>query len=103
MTHKSAAQYKVSIEPNLSLDVLRALRAEAEALLRFLRSRSGMEEAKHDAQRHGPTARCVEADERRTAQTHVQREQLAGLVEALLREIAAALTVGEVGDDQDHG
>ena len=44
-----------------------------------------------------------EADERRTAPTHVQREQLAGLVEALLREIAAALTVGEVGDDQDHG
>jgi hypothetical protein len=44
-----------------------------------------------------------EADERQTAPTHVQREQLAGLVEALLREIAAALTVGEVGDDQDHG
>jgi hypothetical protein len=32
-----------------------------------------------------------------------QREQLAALVEALLREIAAALAVGEVGDDQDHG
>jgi hypothetical protein len=44
-----------------------------------------------------------EADELQTAPTHVQREQLAGLVEALLREIAAALTVGEVGDDQDHG
>jgi len=46
-----------------------------------------------------------EADERQTAPTQVQRELLvlAGLVEALLREIAAALTVGEVGDDQDHG
>ena len=44
-----------------------------------------------------------EADERQTPPTHLQREQLAGLVEALLREIAAALTVGEVGDDQDHG
>ena len=44
-----------------------------------------------------------EADERRTAPTHVQQERLAGLVAALLREIAAALTVGEVGDDQDHG
>ena len=32
-----------------------------------------------------------------------QREQLATLVEALLREIAAALAAGEVGDDQDHG
>ncbi len=44
-----------------------------------------------------------EADERQTAPTHLRREQLAGLVETLLREIAAALTVGEVGDDQDHG
>ena len=44
-----------------------------------------------------------EADERQSAPTHVQREQLAGLVEALLREIAAALRGGEVGDDQDHG
>ncbi len=44
-----------------------------------------------------------EADERQTATpTQVQREQLAGLVEALLREIATALTAGEVGDDQDH-
>jgi hypothetical protein len=32
-----------------------------------------------------------------------QKEQLAALVEALLREIAAALAAGEVGDDQDHG
>ena len=44
-----------------------------------------------------------EADERHTAPTRVQPEQLVGLVEALLREIAAALTVGEVGDDQDNG
>ena len=44
-----------------------------------------------------------EADERPLAPTHVRREQLMGLVEALLREIAAALAVEEVGDDQDHG
>ena len=43
-----------------------------------------------------------EADERQTALTQVQRERLDGLVEALLREIAAALTAGEVGDGQDH-
>jgi len=29
--------------------------------------------------------------------------QLAALVEALLREIAAALAAEEVGNDQDHG
>jgi hypothetical protein len=44
-----------------------------------------------------------EAEERQMAPTQVQRERLEGLVEALLREIAAALTSGEVGDDQDHG
>ena len=44
-----------------------------------------------------------EGDERQRAPTQLQQEQLAGLVETLLREIAAALTVGEVGDDQDHG
>jgi hypothetical protein len=44
-----------------------------------------------------------EADERQKAPIQLQREQLAALVEALLREIATALTVGEVGDDQDHG
>jgi hypothetical protein len=43
-----------------------------------------------------------EADERQTAPIQVQREQLAELVEALLREIATALTSGEVDDDQDH-
>ena len=31
-----------------------------------------------------------------------QKEQLAAVVEALLREIAAALATEEVGDDQDH-
>ena len=78
MTHESAAQHKVSGEPNLSLEVLRALRAEADALLRFpatVRQRD-----------------LFEADERRTAPTYVQQERLAGLVAALLREIAAALT-----------
>ena len=44
-----------------------------------------------------------EVDERQTAPIQVQREQLAGLVAALLREIAASLMVGEVDDDQDHG
>ena len=52
MTHESAAQHTLSIEPKLSLDALRALRAEADALLRVLRSDSEMKEAKHDAQRH---------------------------------------------------
>ena len=44
-----------------------------------------------------------EADERQTAPAPVQREQLAGLVEALLREIATALMGREVDNDKDHG
>ena len=43
-----------------------------------------------------------EQDEPRVLPVPSQKEQLAVLVEALLREIAAALASGEVGDDQDH-
>ena len=43
-----------------------------------------------------------DVDDYRTSPVPAQREQLAALVEALLREIAAALAAGEVGDDQDH-
>jgi hypothetical protein len=35
--------------------------------------------------------------------TTAQMVDLAALVEALLREIATALTIGEVSDEQDHG
>ncbi len=44
-----------------------------------------------------------EADEHQPAPIPAQREQLAGLIEALLREIATALMGREVDDDQDHG
>jgi hypothetical protein len=44
-----------------------------------------------------------EVGEYRTSPIPAQKEQLAALVEALLREIAAALAAREVGDDQDHG
>jgi hypothetical protein len=40
-----------------------------------------------------------DVDEHQAAPSPAQREQLATLVEALLREIAAALVAGEVGDD----
>ena len=43
-----------------------------------------------------------DVDEPRAAPAPAQKEQLATLVEALLREIAVALAAGEVGDDQDH-
>jgi hypothetical protein len=56
---------------------------------------------KQNAARRQPD--LFDVDERQTAQIPAPRQQLVGLVEALLREIAAALVSGEVGDDQDHG
>jgi hypothetical protein len=44
-----------------------------------------------------------EVDKYQMSPIPAQKEQLAALVEALLREIAAALAGEEVGDDQDHG
>ncbi len=55
---------------------------------------------KQDAASRQPD--LFDVDEHQTAPLPVPRELLAALVEALLREIAAALAAGEVGDDQDH-
>ncbi|HET7447555.1 MAG TPA: hypothetical protein VFJ49_06545 [Methyloceanibacter sp.] len=44
-----------------------------------------------------------EQEEPRASPSPLQKEQLARLVEALLLEIAVALAVREVGDDQDDG
>ena len=44
-----------------------------------------------------------EEDEPRVDLAAAQMVDLAALVEALLREIATALTIGEVSDEQDHG
>ena len=44
-----------------------------------------------------------DVDDYQTSPIPSQKEQLAALVEALLREIAAALAAGEAGDDKDHG
>jgi hypothetical protein len=44
-----------------------------------------------------------EQEEPHVLPSPLQKEQLAALVEALLREIAVALASGKVGDDQDHG
>jgi hypothetical protein len=56
---------------------------------------------KHKIARRRPD--LFDVDERRTVPIPAQREQLATLLEALLREIAVALAAGEVSDDQDHG
>jgi hypothetical protein len=50
-----------------------------------------------------PERSLFEQEEQRIELTPAHRAQLATLVEALLREIAAALATGEAGDDQDNG
>src|SRR5262249_412507 len=56
MTHEAAAQYALSEAPRFSLDVLRFLRTEIDALLGFLQSESKTEEADNAAPaRKAPT------------------------------------------------
>jgi hypothetical protein len=62
MTDEAAARYKLCTEPQLSLDNLRSLRAEIDALLSFLQSDSKMEKAANGrkavgANMRSPTAR----------------------------------------------
>src|SRR6201997_4833190 len=52
MTHESAAHHQLRAEPRLSLDILRSLRAEINALLGFLQSDSGMENNEPQERKH---------------------------------------------------
>src|SRR6516162_3793112 len=61
MTHESAAHHQLRTEPRLSLDILRSLRAEIDALLGFLHSDSGMENANNEAQGRKHSAGPVRA------------------------------------------
>ena len=48
MTHERAARFKLSAEPQFSLENLRSLRAETDALLGFLQSDSRLERDGND-------------------------------------------------------
>src|SRR4029077_5245223 len=61
MTNESAAHHQLRAEPRLSLDILRSLRAEIDALLSFLHSDSGMENANNEAQERKHSAGLVRA------------------------------------------
>src|SRR5436309_11065214 len=61
MTHESAAHHQVRAEPRLSLDILRSLRAEIDALLGIFHSDSGMENATNEAQERKNSAGPVRA------------------------------------------
>ncbi len=50
MTNESSARFTICAEPNFSLEILRSLRAEIDALLAFLPSDSNTEKDGHDAQ-----------------------------------------------------
>ncbi len=122
MTRESAAHHQLRAEPRLSLEALRSLRSEIDALLSFLQSDSRMEKASNEPQTRKPTGGSVreqraarsatpwpaspQADLFENDELHVVppalKTRLATLVEALLLEIAASLATGEAGDDQDH-
>ena len=100
MTHDTACRLEIGMTPAFSLTTLRALRSEVDALLGLLASESPTERAEHDA----PMQKSP-AGPPRVALRPKQKAELAATVEALLREIAAALARAanrESGDDQDH-
>src|ERR1700732_1710300 len=61
MTHESAAHPQLRTEPRFSLDVLRSVRCEIDALLGFLQSDSRMEKARNEAQKRKQSAGPVRA------------------------------------------
>src|SRR5215470_17092202 len=63
MTHESAARHQLGAEPRLSLDILRSLRVQIDALLSFLQSDSGMENANNEAQERKNSAGPVRAEQ----------------------------------------
>jgi hypothetical protein len=83
MMDASAAHYKLCKVPRFSVDILRSLRAEVDALLGFQRS-------------------LFDEDEPPVVLATTQMAELSILVEALLLEIAAALANGGIADDQDQ-
>ena len=102
MTHEAAAQYALSEKPRFSVDILRSLRAEIDALLSFLQSESKTEEADNDPPIRKSPTKPVRGGRRPVVLAAAQMVDLAALVEALLREIATAMANGEIGDEQDH-
>jgi hypothetical protein len=100
MTHESAARHQLGAEPRLSLDILRSLRAEIDALLSFLQSDAGMEHASNEAQESvSVQPDLFEQNRPGVLLVPLHKEQLAALVKALLLEIAAALASGKVAND----
>ena len=95
MTHEAAAQFEISNEPGFSLDILRSLRIEVDALLGFLLSESEPETAENDAPIRKSPAEPVRGGRAARRAGRRAEGRLATLVEALLREIAAALAKGE--------
>src|SRR6516165_8373187 len=63
MTHESAAHHQLDAEPRLSLDILRSLRAEIDALLSFLQFDPGMENANNEAQERKHSAGPIRAEQ----------------------------------------
>src|SRR5580704_3594147 len=59
MTDESAARHQLRAEPRLSLDVLRSLRSETDALLHFLQPDPRMEKAANEAEKGKHSARPV--------------------------------------------
>ncbi len=100
MTNEAAAHFKLSAEPRFSLEILRCLRAEIDALLGFsspTRRWRKKAMARKTGDLENPQLGLFDREEPSVALTLARKTQLAMLVEALLIEIAAALALKEAG------
>ena len=105
MTEPAASRFEIGDEPCFPLHVLRTMRAEVDALLSFLLSESKTETAHNGAPIRTSPTKPVRRGAAAVKPCPARRAELAGLVEALLREIAAALVTvrrGESIHEQDH-
>jgi hypothetical protein len=102
MTHESAARHQLGAEPRLSLDILRSVRAEIDALLSFSNPTQGWRTATMKRKSASIQPDLFEQNRPRVLLAPLHKERLAALVKALLLEIAAALASGKLADDQDH-
>ena len=103
MTEPAASRFEIGDEPHFPLHILRSMRAEVDALLGFLLSESKTEQPIM-ARKSEPRQPSL-FDEPLVKPCPARRVELAGLVEALLREIAATLVNAGSGKsihEQDH-
>ena len=91
MTEPAASRFTIGDQPHFPLHILRAMRAEVDALLGFLLSESKRRQPRMARKSEHRQPSLFDEETPLEERCPARRVELAGLVEALLREIAATL------------